>query len=56
MNVVAQWKYLYRAFDRNGDTLNFLLTAFRDSAAARRFLERAINLDAVPEKVTVDNS
>ena len=39
---------LYRAVDRAGDTVGFLLTAKRDRAAARRFLERAINLHDVP--------
>jgi len=51
-----QWKYLYRAVDRAGDTVDFLLTAKRDLAAARRFLERAINLHDVPEKITIDKS
>jgi transposase-like protein len=32
------------------------LTAKRDKAAARRFLERAINLHGVPEKITIDKS
>ena len=47
---------LYRAVDRAGDTVDFLLTAKRDRAAARRFLERAINLHDVPEKITIDKS
>jgi hypothetical protein len=34
---------LYRAIDKNGDTVDFLLTAARDQAAAWRYLERAIN-------------
>ena len=34
--------------------MDFLLTAKRDVAAARRFFERAIDLHGVPEKVTVD--
>jgi transposase-like protein len=54
IKVSGQWKYLYRAVDRAGDTVDFLLTAKRDLAAARRFLERAINLHAVPEKITID--
>jgi len=33
-----------------------LLTAKRDLAAARRFLERAINLHDLPEKITIDKS
>ena len=36
--------------------MGFLLTAKRDVAAARRFLERAINLHDVPEKITIDKS
>ena len=54
--VAGQWKYLYRAVDRAGDTVDFLLTAKRDSAAARRFLEHAINLHDVPGKITIDKS
>ena len=54
--VAGQWKYLCRAVDRAGDTVDFLLTAKRDLAAARRFLERAINLHDVPEKITIDKS
>ena len=56
IKVCGQWKYLYRAVDRAGDTVDFLLTAKRDMAAARRFLERAINPHDVPEKITIDKS
>ena len=56
IKVSGQWKYLYRAVDRAGDTVDFLLTAKRDRAAARRFLEQAINLHGVPEKITIDKS
>ena len=42
--------------DRAGDTVGFLLTAKRDVAAARRLLERAINLHDVPEKITINKS
>jgi transposase-like protein len=54
IKVAGQWKYLYRVVDRAGDTVDFLLTAKRDIAAARRFLERAINLHDLPEKITID--
>lgn len=37
IKVAGQWKYVYRAVDRQGDTVDFLLTAKRDMAAARRF-------------------
>ena len=56
IKVAGQWKYLYRAVDRDGDTIDFLLRAKRDLAAARRFLERAIDLQGVPEKITIDKS
>ena len=56
IKVAGKWKYLYRAVDRAGDTVDFLLTAKQDRAAARRFLQRAINLHGVPEKITIDKS
>lgn len=56
IKVAGKWEYLYRAVDRAGDTVDFLLTAKRDKAAARRFLERAINLHGLPEKITIDKS
>jgi len=56
VRVAGQWKYLYRAVDRLGQTVDFLLTAHRDVAAARRFFERAIDLHDAPEKVTIDKS
>jgi len=56
IKVGGQWKYLYRAVDKAGDTVDFLLTAKPDKAAARRFLERAINLHGLPEKITIDKS
>ena len=36
VKVTGQWKYRYRAVDRQGDTLDFLFSAKRDRAAARR--------------------
>jgi putative transposase len=54
--VGGQWKYLYQAVNVLGPTVNFLLTAHRDLAAARRFFARAIDLHDVPEKITMDKS
>ena len=56
MQQRGSWKYLYRAVDRDGDTVDFLLTARRDEAAARRFLERAIDRHGEPKKITIDKS
>jgi len=56
IKVAGEWKYLYRAVDRLGDTVDFLLTAYRDVAAARRFFEREIDLIEVPTSITIDHS
>ena len=56
IKVRGHWKYLYRAVDRDGETIDFLLTARRDEAAARRFLERAIDRHGKPERITIDKS
>jgi transposase-like protein len=56
VKVKGEWKYLYRAVDKAGDTVDFLLRAHRDKAAARRFFEQAIEQNGAPEKVTIDKS
>jgi putative transposase len=56
VKVGGQWKYLYRAVDRDGDTVDFLLRAKRDHAAARTFFEQAIDRHGVPEKIAIDKS
>jgi putative transposase len=56
IKISGQWKYLFRAVDKAGDTVDFLLTAKRDLGAARRFLKHAINLPDVPGKITIDKS
>ena len=56
IKVKGRWAYLYRAVDRNGKTLDFLLSEHRDLAAARRFLRRAIAANGVPDRVVIDKS
>jgi putative transposase len=56
IKVKGQWKYLYRAVDKEGKTVDFLLRAHRDKAAARRYFEKAIDQNGAPETVTVDKS
>ena len=56
IKVAGQWKYLYRAVDKDGNTIDFLLTAKRDAKAAKRFLQRAIKNNGLPEKITIDGS
>ena len=56
IKVKGAWKYLYRAVDKEGKTVDFLLTAQRDKAAAMRFFDKAMKAIGVPEKVTMDKS
>lgn len=54
--VAGQWKYLYRAVDKLGNTVDFLPTAKLDEAAARRFFEQVIDLHDVPKTINIDRS
>jgi transposase-like protein len=56
VKVKGQWRYLYRAVDKHGQTIDFLLTEARDEPAAKRFLTKAIGRHGVPEKITIDGS
>jgi len=56
IRVKGQWYYLYRAVDKTGQTIDFLLTEQRDERAAKRFLSKAIRRHGVPEKITIDGS
>ena len=48
--------YLYRAVDKEGHTIDFLLTPQRDRDAAEAFLHKAIRTQLIPEKITIDQS
>lgn len=56
LKVRGKWIYLYRAVDRAGQTLDFLLSERRDLAAARQFFKKTIISNGVPEKVVIDKS
>ena len=56
IKVKGPWKYLYRAVDKAGHTIDFLFRAKRDKAAARRFFEKAIGQNGSPDSVTIDKS
>ena len=54
IKVRGRWNYLYRAVDKHGLTVDFLLSEHRDIAAAKRFFTRAIEQHSSPETVTLD--
>ena len=56
IKINGQWKYLYRAVDKEGQTVDYLLTAKRDKKAAKRFFKKAIGSNGIPEKINIDKS
>ncbi len=56
IKVNGQWKYYYRAIAKQGQTIDFLLTAKRNTQAALRFLKKAINENRKPSLVNIDQS
>jgi transposase-like protein len=47
-------RYLYRAVDKDGNTIDFLLRAHRDRTAARRYFEKSIAGNGASGTVTID--
>ena len=56
IRVKGTWHCLYRAADKEGRTVNFLLTAKRDKSAALQLFKKAMKANGVPEKVAMDKS
>ncbi len=56
IKVKRQLRWLYRAVDSDGDTIDFLLSAKRDQKAALRFLKKAVRQHGVPVKINTDKS
>jgi transposase-like protein len=56
IKVKGQWYSLYRAVEKHGQTIDFLLTAQRDTQAAKRCLTTAIHRHGGPAKITIDGS
>ena len=56
IKVKGQWMYLYRAFDKEGKTVDFLLTKRRNKLAAHKFLLKAITNNGCPEVINIDKS
>ena len=52
VKVAGRWRYLYRAVDQFGPVIVVLLSKQRDTAAARRFFERALGHEHSPVEVT----
>ena len=48
LRVAGKWTYLYRAVDSTGATIDFLLSAKRDTNAAKRFFQKALRSPGSP--------
>ena len=58
IKVKGEWKYLYRAVDSDGNTIDFMLSAKRDRKAAKRFFKKALgsNHNQMPIVIIVDKN
>ncbi len=58
IKVKGEWKYLVRAVDSNGNTLDFLLTAKGNTAAAKHFFLKTLKAlhTGSPRVITVDKN
>ena len=58
MRVKGRWKYLYRAIDKEGATLDFYLADRRNAKAAKRFLAKALrrSRDWMPRVINTDKN
>lgn len=58
VKVKGEWKYLYRAVDSTGNTVDFMLSEKRDRKAAKRFLKKALssNHNQIPKVIAVDKN
>ena len=56
IKVGGVWRYLYRAVDKQGMTVDFMLSSKRDTIAAANFLCKAIDVNGIPEKINIDQS
>jgi transposase-like protein len=56
IKVKGKWVYLYRAVDKYGDTIDYMLRAKIDKSAAKAFFQKAIKSSRGTIKVNIDKS
>ena len=56
IKVAGKDRYLYRAVDKNGNTVDFLLTKRRQKMSAQKFFNKAIGNNGSPRAVNIDKS
>ena len=56
IKVKGEWMYLYRAVDKEGNTVDFLLTRRRSKLEAHKFLIKAVSNNGCPKVINIDKS
>ena len=58
IKIKGQWYYLYRAVDSTGQTIDFMLSAKRDTKAAKRFFRKMLKAPKhqSPRVINVDQN
>ena len=56
IKVNGKWVYLYRAVDKEGNTIDFMLSETRDRPAVLKFFKKAIGSSGMPKIVNIDKS
>ena len=54
VKIKGKWVYSYRAADKSGNTIDFMLFERKDEEAAATFFKQAINANEFPNKVVMD--
>jgi hypothetical protein len=54
VRVKGTWIYLYRAIDKLGKTLDFMLPKRRNKTAATKFFARPLEVNGLPRKIVID--
>ncbi len=58
VKIKGKWHYLYRAIDKYGHTLDWMLSRYRNQQAAKRFFKKVLSNDhvSVPRVINVDKN
>ncbi|CUK20445.1 Integrase core domain protein [Ruegeria denitrificans] len=56
IRVRGKWMYLYRAADKAGNTLDFMLSERQNRPAATKFFAKALSSNGIPNKIVIDKS
>jgi putative transposase len=56
IKIKGKWTYLYRAVDKQGKAIDFMLSQKRDRTAVQSFFAKSLNLSGLSHTITIDKS